>query len=77
MKDKLTIVIPCKNEENYIGDLLNSLKNQKDIEGVRIFIADAGSTDNTINIIKSFTDILSIKLIKGGLPSIDIKLIIL
>jgi glycosyltransferase involved in cell wall biosynthesis len=70
MKDKLTIVIPCKNEENYIGNLLNYLKNQKDIEGVRIIISDAGSTDNTINIIKSFSNSLSIKLIKGGLPAI-------
>ena len=70
MKNELTIVIPCKNEENYIGDLLKSLKNQKDISGVSIIIADAGSKDNTLSIINEYTKYLKIKLVKGGLPAI-------
>lgn len=70
MKNKLTIIIPCKNEEKYIGDILNDLSNQTHIEGVRIIIADAKSTDNTISIINSYKDKLNIKLINGGLPAI-------
>ena len=68
MKEKLTIVIPCKNEENYIGNLLKSLSNQYDISSTRIIISDAGSTDSTLDIIKSFQN-LNIEVIEGGLPA--------
>lgn len=67
LKDKLTIVVPCKDEERYIGYLLRSLYEQEGIEGVRIIIADK-STDNTRNIIqitKDLTD-LNIEVIEGG-----------
>lgn len=70
MKNELTIVIPCKNEENYIGRLLNDLSNQEYIKGVRIIIADAGSTDKTIQIINSYKTVLNIEIIKGGLPAV-------
>lgn len=72
MKDKLTIIIPCKNEENYIGKCLQLISNQisVDIDDVEIIIADAGSTDGTLDIIKSFKNILNITVIKGGLPAI-------
>ncbi|NBR23633.1 MAG: glycosyltransferase, partial [Micrococcales bacterium] len=43
--DKITIVVPCKNEENYIQNLLNALREQ-DIGDTQVIIAD-GSTDNT------------------------------
>jgi glycosyltransferase involved in cell wall biosynthesis len=69
VKDLLTIVIPCKNEEGYIGNLLNSLSTQRGIEGVRIIIADAGSTDKTLEIINSFNN-LNIEVIGGGLPAV-------
>ena len=45
LDEKITIVIPCKNEENYIHHLLDSLRSQ-DIGNTRIIIADC-STDNT------------------------------
>jgi glycosyltransferase involved in cell wall biosynthesis len=70
MKNELTIVIPCKNEERYIGSLLNGITKQKGIDGVRIIIADAGSDDKTLDIINSFKDVLNIESIKGGLPSV-------
>jgi glycosyltransferase involved in cell wall biosynthesis len=65
----ITIIIPCKNEENYIGNLLNDLYLQKSIS-FKIYIADANSTDNTINIINSYKNKLNIKIIEGGLPAI-------
>lgn len=70
MKNELTIVIPCKNEEKYIGRLLNDISYQEYIKGVRIIIADAGSTDKTIQIINSYKPLLNIEVIKGGLPAV-------
>lgn len=69
LKDKVTIVIPCKNEEKYIGYLLDSLINQN-LNGVKIIIADANSTDNTVDIIKSYKKLLNIKVIEGGPVSV-------
>ena len=54
MKDEITIVVPCKNEESYIYYLLDSLKKQKGIEGIKIVIADC-STDNTRKVIENHT----------------------
>jgi glycosyltransferase involved in cell wall biosynthesis len=71
MKNELTIVIPCKNEEKYIGKLLNSLEEQTyPMKDVEIIIADANSTDNTVKIIQGYTNKLNIKVIPGGLPAI-------
>ena len=62
--DKITIVIPCKNEENYISHLLNSLRSQK-IGNTRIIIADC-STDNTRQVIKDNRSQLNVEIIEGG-----------
>ena len=53
MKDLVTIVVPCKNEEDYIQHLLYSLSTQEDIENLRIIIADA-STDSTREVITKY-----------------------
>lgn len=65
LKTKITIVVPCKNEEDYIGHLLDDLNRQAGIEGVQIYIADA-SDDNTRQVIKDKKDSLNVKVIKGG-----------
>ena len=69
MKDEVTIVVPCKNEESYIYYLLDCLKKQKGIEGIRIYIADC-STDNTRRVIENHKDWLDIEVIKGGPVSV-------
>ena len=69
MKDDLTIVVPCKNEESYIYYLLDCLKKQKGIEGIRIYIADC-STDNTRRVIENHKDWLNIEVIEGGPVSV-------
>jgi glycosyltransferase involved in cell wall biosynthesis len=67
---KLSIIIPCKNEEKYIGKLLNSLVNQNLSHTTEVIIADANSTDETLNIITGYSNLLpNLKVIKGGLPS--------
>jgi glycosyltransferase involved in cell wall biosynthesis len=64
ISDKITIVIPCKNEENYIHHLLESLRKQ-DIGNTRVIIADC-STDNTRQVIKDNSSFLNVEIIQGG-----------
>ena len=49
----LTVVIPCKNEESYVGKLLEDLDNQRGSRGLRVIVADGGSTDRTLGAIKA------------------------
>ena len=64
ISDKITIVVPCKNEENYIHHLLDSLRGQ-DIGNTRVIIADC-STDNTRQVIKDNSHGLCVEIIDGG-----------
>lgn len=66
--DKITIVVPCKNEENYIAHLLMHLRNQM-IGSTRIIIADC-STDNTRKVIQTMKGNLNVEIIDGGPVSI-------
>ena len=68
ISDKITIVVPCKNEENYISHLLDSLRLQ-DIGNTRIIIADA-STDSTREVIQKTKGDLNVEVIDGGPVSI-------
>ena len=68
ISDKITIVVPCKNEENYIHHLLNALREQN-IGDTRIIIADC-STDNTRQVIKDNSHDLNVEIIDGGPVSI-------
>jgi len=68
LSDKITIVVPCKNEENYIHHLLESLRAQ-DIDDTKIIIADC-STDNTRQVIQYNKGLLNVEIIEGGPVSI-------
>jgi len=68
LSDKITIVVPCKNEENYINHLLDALRDQ-DIGDTKIIIADC-STDNTRQVIYDNSFGLNIEVIDGGPVSI-------
>jgi glycosyltransferase involved in cell wall biosynthesis len=68
ISDKITIVVPCKNEENYIHHLLDSLRAQ-DIGDTRVIIADC-STDATRQVIADNSFGLNIEVIDGGPVSI-------
>src|SRR6266702_1302150 len=72
MEAELTIVIPAKNEVQMLPKLLRSLCEQ-DYEGMgatRLILADAGSTDGTVEVALSFRDRLAVEVIPGGLPSV-------
>jgi glycosyltransferase involved in cell wall biosynthesis len=66
---RLSIVIPAKNEEKNIINLLDCLDKQT-FKNFDIIIADASSTDFTV--LNSLSHKLSykIKIVKGGLPGI-------
>ena len=60
---KLSIVIPTKNEEKYLPQLLQSIRGQSFID-YEIIVADNGSTDRTREAAESF----GARLTGGGLP---------
>jgi glycosyltransferase involved in cell wall biosynthesis len=64
LAEKITIVVPCKNEQDYIHYLLDSLRKQ-DLGQTRIIIADA-STDNTRAVIEANKGTLNVEVIEGG-----------
>lgn len=64
LSDKITIVVPCKNEENYIAHLLTHLRNQM-IGNTKIIIADC-STDKTREVIEITKGNLNVEVITGG-----------
>jgi len=64
ISDKITIVVPCKNEENYIAHLLMHLRQQS-IGDTRIIIADC-STDKTREVIEIMKGDLNVEIIDGG-----------
>jgi glycosyltransferase involved in cell wall biosynthesis len=72
MQPKLTIVIPAKNESRLLPTLLESLCRQDYplMKSMKVFLADAGSTDGTPELAMSFADRLDIEVIPGGLPSV-------
>ena len=59
----LTIVIPTKNEEEFLPKLLDSIRKQT-LQPAEIIVADAGSTDRTREIAKAY----GAKIIEGGMP---------
>ena len=60
----ITIVVPCKNEQNYINHLLDALRDQM-IGDTRIIIADC-STDSTREVIQATKGMLNVEIIEGG-----------
>lgn len=63
---KLSIIIPTYNEEEYLPNLLESIKRQNFKEDFEVIIADANSTDKTKEIAESY----NCKIVPGGLPGI-------
>lgn len=63
--DKVSIIIPNYNNEKYIIDCLNSVKNQN-YSDIEIIVIDDGSTDNSVKIVSDY--------IKNN-NELDIKLI--
>jgi len=63
---KISIIIPCRNEEVFIGKCLNSIVSQNyPKDRVEVLITDGMSTDSTREIVRSFFGKLDIKIIEN------------
>ncbi|MDO8469943.1 MAG: glycosyltransferase [bacterium] len=70
--NRLTIVIPAKNEVGALPLLLASLATQDypDVRAVPVIVADAWSTDGTAAVAESFRGRLTVRVVPGGIPSV-------
>ncbi len=55
MLSKLSIIIPCLNEEAVIRGLLESLQSARD-RGVELIVVDGGSSDSTVQLVDPLVD---------------------
>lgn len=46
----IDVVIVAKNEERHIGAVLSAIAAQKNVTGIKTFVVDNGSSDNTVEI---------------------------
>jgi succinoglycan biosynthesis protein ExoA len=53
-KEKVSVVIPCYNEERFIAKVLNNLADQYETEDYELIIVDGMSDDNTRDAIATF-----------------------
>jgi glycosyltransferase involved in cell wall biosynthesis len=73
MKEQLTIVIPCKNEEDNIYECIGFIAKQKGIAGTKVIIADTSyKAESLIWLYKAKSDFkysLDIEIVEGGFPA--------
>lgn len=62
-KTKLSILVPCFNAEQTIGELLEALANQTWSKPWEVIIANNGSTDGTLNVVSRY---------QGHIPSLHV-----
>lgn len=54
IKKTISIIIPCRNEEKFITNTLNSIYNKNIIYNLEVLIIDGRSDDNTRDIVQKF-----------------------
>jgi len=68
---KLNITIPTLNEEKRLCHLLDSIMvSNFPKELLEVYIADADSSDETVNVALAYSECLNLKIISGGHPSV-------
>lgn len=50
----VSVIIPCYNEENFIGKVLENLSEQYELDNYEIVIIDGQSEDRTLEVIEAF-----------------------
>jgi len=66
LAERVSVVIPCYNEERFIGKALHNLADQYDLERYEIIVVDGLSEDRTREVIAEF---------RQSRPDVSIKLI--
>src|SRR3954451_23034976 len=52
---RVSVIIPCHNEEKHIGECLNSLLDQTlPADKYELIVIDDGSSDHTVSIVKGY-----------------------
>lgn len=64
MIDRLSIIIPTLNEENYLPKLLDSIVKQNFRGKLQVIVVDGSSVDKTIQIAQTYKDKLDILILK-------------
>lgn len=59
--EKVSIVLPCYNHADYVGDSIRSVLNQT-YQNFELFVFDNGSTDHSWEMINTFDDPRMIKI---------------
>jgi glycosyltransferase involved in cell wall biosynthesis len=68
LKNYLTIVIPCKNENKVIDQTLTLLNYQESVEGVKVIVSDSSDDETTVQLKQRISDKFDLEIIQGGLP---------
>lgn len=63
---KIAVLMSTYNGEQFIEEQMKSLAGQRCEHEIHIYVRDDGSSDNTINIIKSWENRLNIVLVRGN-----------
>ena len=75
-KTKISVIVPARNEEENIGQLLQALQNQTyPKELFEVIVVDDHSTDKTANIVQQFSAVKIIQLKDDGINSYKKKAI--
>lgn len=61
---KISIIIPCYNEEKYISTVLTNINKQRKLFNLEIIVVDDGSKDKTNEILKKYKKIINKIIIK-------------
>ena len=71
MKYDFTIVTPSFNQSNFIKETIDSVVSQKGDFSIQYIIADGGSTDGSVEIIKKYAELLNKKDLSHNCKKID------
>ena len=65
MRPLLSVIMPTYNGERYVAAALTSVREQQD-DGIEVVVVDDGSSDRTLEIVRSFAEVLPVRLILPG-----------
>ena len=65
MRPLVSVVMPTYNGERFIAAALESVRRQHD-DGIELVIVDDGSTDDTLDIVRRFAEVMPIRLVTPG-----------
>lgn len=65
MNRSLSVIMPLYNGEKFIAAALESIREQSS-EAIELVVVDDGSTDRSVSIVRSYCDVLPIRMISLG-----------